>query len=289
VFEGSIGFGSDVSVPVYTSIKGRASQIRSMPFTGDSSDSESDGGGEGTTGGVAGTGVENTVATIERAISTKIRGITPTIINQPPTPLLSRKKHPPCTLTQVPDRAAGCYDHSVAAYKSASPALSPKYAVNKLDANLTTSASLKFPLNNNNNNNMLEQTVSPPEAKQSSTFAHPNPNGFIPSSPYSAKTPTRCAVLTSTSKKLDVVSCDSDVSTDYVIPPDASTGLSATACSTSAYGELLQAASPQPGPCGSRISSATSGLITESPARGKGGLGSGTGNYGTMGSMDSNR
>ena len=174
-----------------------------MPFTGDSSDSESDGGGEGTMGCVSGTGIENTVGTVERAISTKSRGINPRIINQPPTPLLSRKKHPPCTLTQVvPDGAAGCYDHSVTANKAASPALSPKYAVNKINTNnLTTLESLKSP--SNNNNNVLERkTVSPNEPKKSATFSHPNLNGFIPSSPYSAKTPTRCAIIPSTSKKL---------------------------------------------------------------------------------------
>lgn len=33
----------DISVPVYATVKGRASQIRSIPFTGDSSDDSSDG------------------------------------------------------------------------------------------------------------------------------------------------------------------------------------------------------------------------------------------------------
>lgn len=33
------GYGTDINVPVYATVKGRASQIRSMPFTGDSSDS----------------------------------------------------------------------------------------------------------------------------------------------------------------------------------------------------------------------------------------------------------
>jgi pleckstrin homology domain-containing family H len=33
----------DISVPVYATVKGRASQIRSMPFTGESSDDSSDG------------------------------------------------------------------------------------------------------------------------------------------------------------------------------------------------------------------------------------------------------
>lgn len=38
----------DISVPVYATVKGRASQIRSMPFTGDSSDDSSDGEGNNT-------------------------------------------------------------------------------------------------------------------------------------------------------------------------------------------------------------------------------------------------
>ncbi|KAL1138524.1 hypothetical protein AAG570_008587 [Ranatra chinensis] len=38
----------DISVPVYATVKGRASQIRSMPFTGDSSDDSSDGEGDHT-------------------------------------------------------------------------------------------------------------------------------------------------------------------------------------------------------------------------------------------------
>ncbi|XP_040581773.1 uncharacterized protein CG43867 isoform X4 [Lepeophtheirus salmonis] len=46
-------FGCDINVPVYATVKGRASQIRSIPFTGDSSDSSDneDGGdtGRGTT------------------------------------------------------------------------------------------------------------------------------------------------------------------------------------------------------------------------------------------------
>ena len=82
----------------------------------------------------------------------------------------------------------------------------------------------------------------------------------------------------------DAVSCDSDISTDYVVPPDACTMVCPTACSTSAYGEFLQAGSPQPGGCANRVSTAASGLISESPARGK--AGSGAGSYGTMGSME---
>ncbi|XP_054260935.1 uncharacterized protein CG43867 isoform X1 [Macrosteles quadrilineatus] len=38
----------EISVPVFATVKGRASQIRSMPFTGDSSDDSSDGEGEHT-------------------------------------------------------------------------------------------------------------------------------------------------------------------------------------------------------------------------------------------------
>ena len=58
------------------------------------------------------------------------------------------------------------------------------------------------------------------------------------------------------------------------------------ACSTSAYGEFLQAASPQPGGCGNRASTAASGMFSDSPARGKSASGSGSSNYGTMGSME---
>ncbi|XP_049943352.1 uncharacterized protein CG43867 [Schistocerca serialis cubense] len=44
----SAGGYCDISVPVYATVKGRASQIRSVPFTGDSSDDSSDGeGGDG--------------------------------------------------------------------------------------------------------------------------------------------------------------------------------------------------------------------------------------------------
>ncbi|XP_018571697.1 uncharacterized protein CG43867 isoform X3 [Anoplophora glabripennis] len=39
----------DIPVPVYATVKGRASQIRSIPFTGDSSDDSSDGEGNNTT------------------------------------------------------------------------------------------------------------------------------------------------------------------------------------------------------------------------------------------------
>ncbi|CAG9859770.1 unnamed protein product [Phyllotreta striolata] len=39
----------DIPVPVYATVKGRASQIRSMPFTGDSSDDSSDGEGNNVT------------------------------------------------------------------------------------------------------------------------------------------------------------------------------------------------------------------------------------------------
>ena len=84
----------------------------------------------------------------------------------------------------------------------------------------------------------------------------------------------------------DAISCDSDASTDYVLPPDASPLLPTTACSTSTYGEFLQAASPQPGACGNRASTAASGIISDSPARGKSASGSGSSNYGTMGSME---
>ena len=165
-----------------------------MPFTGDSSDSESDGGGEGNVRSVSGTRLEST----ERSSAVKIRGITPTIINQPPTPLLSRKKHPPCTLGQVQDGVAGCYDHSVAAYKPALPAFSPKPAAKKINSELTNVTCLPPALNSTN---ILQEYISPLETKSSSNFFHTNPNGFIPSSVNSTNTPTRCAVLVPSSKK----------------------------------------------------------------------------------------
>ena len=176
-----------------------------MPFTGDSSDSESDGGVEVTTGtNVSAGGLENTTTPIaERYImSTKNRGINPTIVNQPPTPLLSRKNRPPCTLNQMPDRAAGYFDQPMSAYKTASPALSPKFVPNKLDTSLTTSLSLTSALNNNDDNDTLEQTIPSRDEQKCAVLAHPYCNGFIPSSSYSAKTPTRCVIITSASKKL---------------------------------------------------------------------------------------
>ena len=163
-----------------------------MPFTGDSSDSDSDGGGEGNVRSVSGTRLEST----ERSSAAKIRGITPTIINQPPTPLLSRKKHPPCTLGQVQDGVAGCYDHSVAAYKPASPAFSPKPSAKKINSDLTNVTCLP-PALKSTNSNTSQEYISPLDTKSSSTFFHTNPNGFIPSSLNSAKTPTRCAVPSS--------------------------------------------------------------------------------------------
>jgi hypothetical protein len=168
-----------------------------MPFTGDSSDSESDGGGEGNVRSVSGTRLEST----ERSSAAKIRGITPTIINQPPTPLLPRKKHPPCTLGQVQDAVAGCYDHSNAAFKPASPAFAHKPAAKMNNADLTNITSLP-PALNSTNSNFLQESISPLEKKSSPTFFHTNTNGFIPSSVNSAKTPTRCAVIVTSSKKL---------------------------------------------------------------------------------------
>lgn len=49
----------DIPVPVYATVKGRASQIRSMPFTGDSSDDSSDGEGNNTAVSIAGDNLKN--------------------------------------------------------------------------------------------------------------------------------------------------------------------------------------------------------------------------------------
>ena len=174
-----------------------------MPFTGDSSDSESDGEGNVNVRSISGTRLDSTNLTTEKPNATKPKGITPTIINQPPTPLLSRKKPPPCSLNQGPDEVAGYYDQSIAAPQPASPLFSSKNAKKILDADLTNLDSLKSRLNNRNNinTNVLQDEMFPAETKPSSTFLHTNPNGFIPSSPHSAKTPTRSAVITSSFKK----------------------------------------------------------------------------------------
>ena len=171
-----------------------------MPFTGDSSDSESDGGCDGNARSFTGTRIE----CAEKTHAAKTRGINPTIINQPPTPLLSRKNNPPCILGQVQDGVTGHYDHSVASFKPESPAFSPKNATKKFDSNLTSLSSLQSTLcdSNNTNANSLQESVSPQETKPSSTFCRANPNGFVPSSRFSSKTPTRCAMIASPSKKL---------------------------------------------------------------------------------------
>ena len=82
------------------------------------------------------------------------------------------------------------------------------------------------------------------------------------------------------------VSCNSDISADYAVPPDASTVMPPTtsASSTSAYGDLLPSESPQPMTCQSRASNAASGLaVVDTPARGRSG---GVGSYGTLGSTE---
>lgn len=50
----------EISVPVYATVKGRASQIRSMPFTGDSSDDSSDGEAEHTSNAMNNSGTRAT-------------------------------------------------------------------------------------------------------------------------------------------------------------------------------------------------------------------------------------
>ena len=179
----------------------RTSQIRAMPFTGDSSDSESDGGYDGNIRSTSGTRVDSA----DKVHMNKTRGINPTIINQPPTPLLTRKKHTPFVLGQVQDGVTGNCDHSVASFKPESSAFSPKYASQKFDSHLTslTSPQSKLYSNNNSNANSFQESVSPQETKPSSTINRTNPNGFVQSSRCSSsKTPTRCGMIASPSKKL---------------------------------------------------------------------------------------
>ena len=177
-----------------------------MPFTGDSSDSESDGGCDGNIRSISGTRGDSE----DKPHTPKIRGINPTIINQPPTPLLSRKKHHvPFDLGQVQDGVTGHYDHSVTSFKPASPSLSPKNAIQKFDSILTSSPFKQSKLydTNNTNVNVFQESVSPLETKPSSVFCRSNPNGFVPSSGCSAKTPTHCGMIASPSKKFGTFFC----------------------------------------------------------------------------------
>ena len=184
----------------------RASQIRTMPFTGDSSDSESDGGCDGNIRSINLARADSE----DKPHATKTRGINPTIINQPPTPLLTRKKHPvPFDLGQVQDGVTGQYDHSVTSFKPASPSLSPKNAIPKFDSTLTSLSSKQSKLfsANNTNTNFFQESVSSQETKRSSAFCRTNPNGFVPSSGCSAKTPTHCGMIASPSKKFGTFFC----------------------------------------------------------------------------------
>ena len=170
-----------------------------MPFTGESSDSESDGGGEGNARSVSGARLEIT----ERSSAAKSRGIIPTIINHPATPLLSRKKHPPCTLGQVQDGVEGYYDHSFAAYNPASPAFSSKSAAKKTESHLTKVSPQQHSLNNTNCN-LTQNSNSPIETKSSSTFFHTNRNDLITSSVHSAKYSKESSTKTFGTSYLDI-------------------------------------------------------------------------------------
>ena len=177
-----------------------------MPFTGDSSDSESDGGCDGNIRSISGTRRDSE----DKPHTAKTRGINPTIINQPPTPLLSRKKHPvPFDLGQVQDGVTGQYDHSVTSLKPASPSLSPKNAIQKFDSTLKSLSSKQSKLydTNNTNTNFFQESVSPQDTKRSSVFCRTNPNGFVPSSGCLAKTPTHCGMIASPSKKFGTFFC----------------------------------------------------------------------------------
>ena len=177
-----------------------------MPFTGDSSDSESDGGCDGNIRIISGTRGDSE----DKPHTTKTRGINPTIINQPPTPLLTRKKHPvPFDWGQVQDGVTGQYDHSVTSFKPASPSSSPKNATQKFDSTLTSLSSKQSKLYNidSTNTNLFQESVSPHDTKRSSVFCRTNPNGFVPSSGCAAKTPAHCGMIASPSKKFGTFLC----------------------------------------------------------------------------------
>ena len=178
-----------------------------MPFTGDSSDSESDEGGDGNRRSVSRTHGDDSVLNTEKSAA-KTRGINPIIINQPPTPLLSRKMQPPCSLSQGPNGVAGCCDNFATTYKPKSPSLSPKTSSKICDDNLTSLVPLKPTFNYDNNTNQQQDAYS--EIRTMSTLTNTNSNGFIPSYLHSTKTSIRNTLSATPSKKpgtlyLDIV------------------------------------------------------------------------------------
>ena len=187
----------------------RTSQIRSMPFTGDSSDSESDDGGDGNGRSVSRAHGEDSVLNTEKSTA-KSRGINPIIINQPPTPLLSRKMQQPCSLSQGANGVAGYYDNFATTYKPESPSLFPKTSSKICDDNLTSLVPLKPTFNNDNNTNQQQDVLAYSEIRTMTTLTNANSNGFIPSSQHSTKTSNRTTLSATPSKKpgtlyLDIV------------------------------------------------------------------------------------
>ena len=180
-----------------------------MPFTGDSSDSESDEGGDGNRRSVSRAHGDDSVLNTEKSAA-KTRGINPIIINQPPTPLLSRKMQPPCSLSQGPNGVAGYYDNFATTYKPKSPSLSPKASYKICDDNLTSLVPLKPTFNNDNNTNQQQDVLAYSEIRTMSTLTNTNSNGFIPSYLHSTKTSIRNTLSATPSKKpgtlyLDIV------------------------------------------------------------------------------------
>ena len=171
----------------------RVSQIRSMPFTGDSSDSDSDGGGDGITTNHDVDGVN--YGGRRTPLTNRTRGITPKIVNQPPTPLLPRKKNLPGTLAQVTGGSAGTYECSLTASKFGMPTASPKALSNK--SNSISNASP----NSNNNNPPIENTTASIHSPKAASVSNIKSNGFIPSTPSNSVrtvTPSHCSTAAAT-------------------------------------------------------------------------------------------
>ena len=109
----------------------------SSSSSSDSSDSESDDGGDGNGRNVSRAQGDDSVLNTEKSAA-KARGINPIIINQPPTPLLSRKMQQPYSLSQGANGVAGYYDNFATTYKPKSPSLFPKTPSKICDDNLTS-------------------------------------------------------------------------------------------------------------------------------------------------------
>lgn len=97
----------DISVPVYATVKGRASQIRSMPFTGDSSDDSSDGEGNNTAVSINAKNVDACGSLlICRRLMVQIRTVEAQVIRQ--VLVLENEPRPAAVVLQVKAKLGVC-------------------------------------------------------------------------------------------------------------------------------------------------------------------------------------